>query len=129
MIIMATMSDDRRNSRLAAAASLLLRPFLHPFLSMLTSRLRLVCHTVLLLSSLLFDSFKTSTKMTKPNKMKRSSDDYLTNPAQKRPLKPCTVEKGVKRSMARRKKGEPPMDINAKCSHCPKVFKRPCDLT
>ena len=35
----------------------------------------------------------------------------------------------VLRSMARRKKHEPPMDINQKCSRCDKVFKRPCDLT
>jgi uncharacterized C2H2 Zn-finger protein len=35
----------------------------------------------------------------------------------------------VERSMARRKKNEPPMDINKKCSHCDKVFKRPCDFT
>jgi uncharacterized C2H2 Zn-finger protein len=35
----------------------------------------------------------------------------------------------VQRSMARRKKNEPPMDINKKCSHCDKVFKRPCDFT
>lgn len=59
---MATMSDDRRNSRLAAAASLLLRPFLHPFLhpflSMLTSRLRLVCHTVLLFFTVIIRLFQ-----------------------------------------------------------------------
>ncbi|KAJ5702328.1 Zinc finger C2H2 [Penicillium malachiteum] len=39
------------------------------------------------------------------------------------------VDEGVQRSMARRKKNAPPMDINQKCSHCDKVFKRPCDLT
>ncbi|KAJ5884854.1 Zinc finger C2H2 [Penicillium taxi] len=38
-------------------------------------------------------------------------------------------EEGVERSMARRKKNAPPMDINQKCDHCDKVFKRPCDLT
>ncbi|KAH8694092.1 hypothetical protein BGW36DRAFT_301062 [Talaromyces proteolyticus] len=38
-------------------------------------------------------------------------------------------DEGVERSMARRKKNAPPMDINKKCSHCDKVFKRPCDLT
>lgn len=36
---------------------------------------------------------------------------------------------GVQRSMARRKKNEPPMDINKKCPYCDKVFKRPCDYT
>lgn len=39
------------------------------------------------------------------------------------------VDEGVQRSMARRKKNAPPMDINQKCSHCDKIFKRPCDLT
>jgi uncharacterized C2H2 Zn-finger protein len=39
------------------------------------------------------------------------------------------VDEGVMRSMARRKKNAPPMDINQKCAHCDKVFKRPCDLT
>ncbi|KAJ5886912.1 uncharacterized protein N7473_009586 [Penicillium subrubescens] len=39
------------------------------------------------------------------------------------------LDEGVMRSMARRKKNAPPMDINKKCSHCDKVFKRPCDLT
>ncbi|KAJ5111487.1 Zinc finger C2H2 [Penicillium argentinense] len=40
-----------------------------------------------------------------------------------------STDEGVQRSMARRKKNAPPMDINQKCSHCDKVFKRPCDLT
>ncbi|KAJ5780675.1 Zinc finger C2H2 [Penicillium paradoxum] len=39
------------------------------------------------------------------------------------------VDEGVERSMARRKKDAPPMNINQKCSDCDKVFKRPCDLT
>lgn len=39
------------------------------------------------------------------------------------------LDEGVERSMARRKKNAPPMDINKKCSHCEKIFKRPCDLT
>ncbi|EPS27047.1 Cys2-His2 zinc finger transcription factor AceA [Penicillium oxalicum 114-2] len=39
------------------------------------------------------------------------------------------TDEGVVRSMARRKKNAPPMDINQKCAHCDKVFKRPCDLT
>ncbi|KAJ5475583.1 hypothetical protein N7539_007870 [Penicillium diatomitis] len=39
------------------------------------------------------------------------------------------LDEGVMRSMARRKKNAPPMDINQKCDHCDKVFKRPCDLT
>ncbi|KAJ5288751.1 Zinc finger C2H2 [Penicillium angulare] len=39
------------------------------------------------------------------------------------------VDEGVQRSMARRKKNAPPMDINQKCAHCDKIFKRPCDLT
>ncbi|KAJ5555282.1 Zinc finger C2H2 [Penicillium sp. DV-2018c] len=39
------------------------------------------------------------------------------------------VDEGVARSMARRKKDAPPMNINQKCPNCEKVFKRPCDLT
>ncbi|THC98452.1 hypothetical protein EYZ11_002037 [Aspergillus tanneri] len=39
------------------------------------------------------------------------------------------AEDGVVRSMARRKKNAPPMDINKKCEFCDKVFQRPCDLT
>lgn len=39
------------------------------------------------------------------------------------------TDEGVERSMARRKKDAPPMNINQKCSSCDKVFKRPCDLT
>lgn len=39
------------------------------------------------------------------------------------------ADEGVQRSMARRKKNAPPMDINQKCDYCDKVFKRPCDLT
>ena len=39
------------------------------------------------------------------------------------------LDEGVQRSMARRKKNAPPMDINQQCAHCEKVFKRPCDLT
>lgn len=39
------------------------------------------------------------------------------------------ADEGVLRSMARRKKNAPPMDINQKCDYCDKVFKRPCDLT
>ncbi|KAJ5372324.1 Zinc finger C2H2 [Penicillium concentricum] len=39
------------------------------------------------------------------------------------------VDEGVERSMARRKKDAPPMNINQKCADCDKVFKRPCDLT
>ncbi|KAF4769412.1 hypothetical protein N7455_008323 [Penicillium solitum] len=39
------------------------------------------------------------------------------------------IDEGVERSMARRKKDAPPMNINQKCADCDKVFKRPCDLT
>lgn len=47
----------------------------------------------------------------------------------KRNLSFNSADEGVVRSMARRKKNAPPMDINQKCSNCEKVFKRPCDLT
>ncbi|KAI5304124.1 copper-binding transcription factor, partial [Ascosphaera pollenicola] len=35
----------------------------------------------------------------------------------------------VSRSMARRKKGEAPMDVKAHCRYCNRRFRRPCDLT
>ncbi|EAW09391.1 putative C2H2 transcription factor (Ace1) [Aspergillus clavatus NRRL 1] len=50
-------------------------------------------------------------------------------PSIKRSLSIGSVDEGVERSMARRKKNAPPMDINQKCKDCDKVFKRPCDLT
>ncbi|EIT79774.1 putative C2H2 transcription factor [Aspergillus flavus] len=50
-------------------------------------------------------------------------------PTFKRTLSVETVDEGVERSMARRKKNAPPMDINQKCQFCDKVLKRPCDLT
>ncbi|KAE8145686.1 hypothetical protein BDV25DRAFT_164091 [Aspergillus avenaceus] len=50
-------------------------------------------------------------------------------PSFKRTLSIDNVDEGVERSMARRKKNAPPMDINQKCRWCDKVLKRPCDLT
>lgn len=50
-------------------------------------------------------------------------------PTIKRTLSMEPVDEGVKRSMARRKKDAPPLDIQKKCPHCPKVFRRPCDFT
>ncbi|KAF7588852.1 copper-binding transcription factor [Aspergillus hancockii] len=50
-------------------------------------------------------------------------------PSFKRTLSVETVDEGVERSMARRKKNAPPMDINQKCRFCDRVLKRPCDLT
>ena len=114
------MKSDKYHSRLAAASLLL-----HAFLSVLADRLRFACYTVLLLSSLLLESLKRSTD---PEKTKMASDFSLAYSVPKRPLSPCIVDEGVERSMARRKKGEPPMNINKKCSHCEKVFMRPCDL-
>jgi len=55
--------------------------------------------------------------------------DENTFPAMKRSLSTQSTDEGAKRSMARRKKDAPPMDINQKCRDCEKVFKRPCDLT
>lgn len=50
-------------------------------------------------------------------------------PNLKRALSTDTGDASVMRSMARRKKNEPPMNINKKCPHCPKIFRRPCDYT
>ncbi|PGH09676.1 hypothetical protein AJ79_05642 [Helicocarpus griseus UAMH5409] len=50
-------------------------------------------------------------------------------PMMKRSLSMESCDDSVARSMARRKKNEPPLNINKKCDHCDKVFKRPCDLT
>ncbi|KAI1962897.1 hypothetical protein LOZ58_002521 [Ophidiomyces ophidiicola] len=50
-------------------------------------------------------------------------------PAMKRSLSVESVDDSVVRSMARRKKNEPPLNINKKCNHCDKIFRRPCDLT
>ncbi|KAJ9312564.1 hypothetical protein DTO271D3_7111 [Paecilomyces variotii] len=61
----------------------------------------------------------------------RTGKPYEENsvPTFKRSLSTETLDDGVVRSMARRKKNAPPMDINQKCKDCDKVFKRPCDLT
>ncbi|KAL4952996.1 hypothetical protein BDW69DRAFT_184881 [Aspergillus filifer] len=47
----------------------------------------------------------------------------------KRSLSAASADEGAQRSMARRKKNAPPMNINKKCRDCDKVFARPCDLT
>lgn len=61
----------------------------------------------------------------------RTGEPYDANapPTVKRSLSINSVDDDVERSMARRKKNAPPMDINKKCKDCDKVFKRPCDLT
>ncbi|PGG95429.1 hypothetical protein AJ80_09962 [Polytolypa hystricis UAMH7299] len=48
-------------------------------------------------------------------------------PTMKRSLSMESTDDSVQRSMARRKKDAPPLDINKKCEDCGKVFKRPCD--
>lgn len=50
-------------------------------------------------------------------------------PSMKRALSVEPTDDSIMRSMARRKKNEPPLDINAKCSSCDRRFRRPCDLT
>lgn len=50
-------------------------------------------------------------------------------PSMKRTLSAASADEGAQRSMARRKKNAPPMNINKKCKDCDKVFARPCDLT
>lgn len=42
---------------------------------------------------------------------------------------PSAQKQPAKRSMARRKKGEPPMKLNIPCPDCDETFDRPCDLT
>lgn len=61
----------------------------------------------------------------------RTGEPYDANaaPSIKRSLSTDSLDEGVERSMARRKKNAPPMDINQKCKDCDRVFKRPCDLT
>lgn len=60
----------------------------------------------------------------------RTDEEYKADmPALKRTLSGQTADEGVERSMARRKKNEPPLNINKRCEHCGKVFKRPCDFT
>lgn len=61
--------------------------------------------------------------------VERATEDNTSLHSLKRNLSLHSVDEGAKRSMARRKKNAPPMDINKKCSSCDKIFKRPCDLT
>ncbi|KAL2814995.1 hypothetical protein BJX63DRAFT_442345 [Aspergillus granulosus] len=55
--------------------------------------------------------------------------DECAIPSMKRSLSAASADEGAQRSMARRKKNAPPMNINKKCKDCDKVFARPCDLT
>ncbi|KKK26236.1 hypothetical protein ARAM_004956 [Aspergillus rambellii] len=55
--------------------------------------------------------------------------EELAVPSMKRTLSYGSADEGAQRSMARRKKNAPPMNINKKCKDCDKVFSRPCDLT
>ncbi|WEW58588.1 hypothetical protein PRK78_004056 [Emydomyces testavorans] len=50
-------------------------------------------------------------------------------PSMKRSLSLESEDDSAIRSMARRKKNEPPLNINKKCDYCDKIFRRPCDLT
>ena len=50
-------------------------------------------------------------------------------PPMKRSLSMESCDDSAMRSMARRKKNVPPLDIRKKCKDCDKIFKRPCDLT
>ncbi|EEP76554.1 hypothetical protein UREG_01403 [Uncinocarpus reesii 1704] len=52
-----------------------------------------------------------------------------TIPIMKRALSVEAGDDSVMRSMARRKKNEPPLNINKKCDHCDRIFRRPCDLS
>ncbi|KAL2829767.1 hypothetical protein BDW59DRAFT_34215 [Aspergillus cavernicola] len=55
-------------------------------------------------------------------------DDHSI-PSMKRALSSASADESAQRSMARRKKNAPPMNINKKCKDCDKIFARPCDLT
>lgn len=61
----------------------------------------------------------------------RTGEPYsaATIPTFKRTLSLGSADEGAERSMARRKKDAPPMNINQKCKQCDKVFKRHCDLS
>ena len=134
-MLLTTMKTDKYSHRLAAASLLML---LHPFLSALADRLRFACYSILFLSSLLLESVKGNS-----NSDKRWTPRFPLPLAYRIPEKdapllnvmpvvaaPVSIaEDDVERSMARRKKGAPPMNINKKCMHCDKVFMRPCDLT
>lgn len=93
----------------------------HPLISSFSE---LALYALLLISSIMFELWKTTTDIT------RKAETVNTQPCRsfKRPMSPMLNE-GVERSMARRRKDAPPMNINAKCSHCDKIFRRPCDLT
>ncbi|KAK2758985.1 copper-binding transcription factor [Arachnomyces sp. PD_36] len=56
-------------------------------------------------------------------------ESSMQPPMMKRSLSTDSTDDSVMRSMARRKKDAPPLNINKKCDHCDRVFKRPCDLT
>ncbi|PLN82251.1 hypothetical protein BDW42DRAFT_166911 [Aspergillus taichungensis] len=61
----------------------------------------------------------------------RTGEPYSATPIPtfKRTLSLGSADEGAERSMARRKKDAPPMNINQKCKQCDKVFKRHCDLS
>ena len=82
-------------------------------------------HVTLFLSFL--ELLETNSDSSTP--VERATEDNTSSHSLKRNLSLHSVDEGAKRSMARRKKNAPPMDINKKCSSCDKVFKRPCDLT
>ncbi|TQB70521.1 copper-binding transcription factor [Monascus purpureus] len=93
----------------------------HPLISSFSE---LALYALLLISSIMFELWKTTDTT-------RQTETVNTQPCGsfKRPMSPNMLNEGVERSMARRRKDAPPMNINAKCSHCDKVFRRPCDLT
>ena len=45
------------------------------------------------------------------------------------PQDPEAIQAVARRSMARRRKGEPPMDVKQQCPWCKRWFKRWCDIT
>lgn len=111
------MNQYKSLPELTAVSSLAL----HPLISSFTSEIAL--YTLLLLSSIMFELWKTTMDSS------RNPEDHpqVCDPF-KRPMTP-DFDEGVERSMARRRKDAPPMNINAKCRSCDKVFRRPCDLT
>lgn len=99
-----------------------------PFHSFISLAKHVFYYATLLLFSLLFRLSSTRLQNDAVNSANPSSSSSFPRSAKGSLVPGLLVDEGTKRSMARRKKDAPPMDINEKCKNCDKVFKRPCDL-